>query len=260
MNIQELLNSKPLQEAADYISEQLVNKKANLEEQRELLIARRSKYEEDYIKANDGDSSENAPLDEAKKNLRLVTGEIVDNLQMLARLESLEDAKYLRRTYDFSEIKGHFATQTGNLVPFIKQKFQTLDPNDFVYKIKNNFDEASLTNMLDEMIKEANDPEPESNEYKLIKSLLDYLLVLRKPDYNHCGIVVMYSTVRIKSSVHGVHTYKIYPGGVSFLDMGILAANSRVAEAIMGGKVGTKVDITNNSNRQTITYEIIDLY
>lgn len=77
--------------------------------------------------------------------------------------------------------------------------------------------------------------------------------------YNSVGIVVMYSTVRL--SLDGKELiYRIYPDGVSFVDIGVIAANSRLATALMGKVVGDSVDLDHISKNTTLTYRIEEIY
>ena len=62
MNNQNDLNGVSLHQAAEMISNALIVEKSNLERIKVELQAEKKKYEEDYVTANDGDSSENAPL------------------------------------------------------------------------------------------------------------------------------------------------------------------------------------------------------
>ena len=50
----------------------LLEEKRKQEKHKQHLQERKALYERQYIAANTGDSSENAPLDEAKKNLELL--------------------------------------------------------------------------------------------------------------------------------------------------------------------------------------------
>ena len=55
-------------------------------------------------------------------------------------------------------------------------------------------------------------------------------------------------------------TYKILPAGLSFLDIGVIAANSRVAQAILGKQKGDTVSIQHSSGKVILRYEILDIY
>ena len=79
------------------------------------------------------------------------------------------------------------------------------------------------------------------------------------PAYNECGIVVPYTTVRLEMGGK-VMTYRIYPEGVSFIDIGVMAANSRVARAILGKEKGQSVSIRHDSNNTLLEYKIVDIY
>ena len=104
MSLATELSNMSLEDASKRISYALIEKKYDLVEKKKALSAKEIKYEEDYVNANTGDASENAPLDEAKKNLRNVAGDILENLKILQTMDNLEDVVYLVATYDYMDI------------------------------------------------------------------------------------------------------------------------------------------------------------
>lgn len=77
--------------------------------------------------------------------------------------------------------------------------------------------------------------------------------------YNSVGIVVLYSTVRL--TVEGKELiYRIYPEDVSFVDIGVMAANSRLATALMGKVAGDYVDVEHTSRNISLRYHIEEIY
>lgn len=77
--------------------------------------------------------------------------------------------------------------------------------------------------------------------------------------YNSVGIVVLYSTVRIRCRGKEF-VYRIFPAGISYLDIGVMAANSRVASAIMGRQVGDVIYLTHDGEGTEVEYEILEIY
>lgn len=92
--------------------------------------------------------------------------------------------------------------------------------------------------------------------------------------YNPCGKIVPYSTVRVKlknppkTKVNSslIYTYKIYPDGVSFIDIGVIAANSRLANALLGRRINDMknpnltVKVQSTSGSTVWEYEVIEVY
>lgn len=78
-------------------------------------------------------------------------------------------------------------------------------------------------------------------------------------NYNSVGIVVLYSTVRLVCDGQEF-IYKIYPGKLSYVDIGIISEQSRLAAAIMGKSVGDKVGVDHSSRNETLEYTITEIY
>jgi hypothetical protein len=102
-----------------------------------------------------------------------------------------------------------------------------------------------------------NDDSEKNNEF--IRLLVDFLQVASLPRYNTCGVIVPYTTVRLDMNGK-LMTYRIYPEGVSFIDIGVMAANARVARAIIGKEKGESVSIRHDSNGTLLNYKIVDIY
>lgn len=77
--------------------------------------------------------------------------------------------------------------------------------------------------------------------------------------YNSVGIVVLYSTVRLECEGQE-YIYKIYPGKLSYVDIGIISETSRLATAIMGKTVGDVVGVDHSSKNITLEYTIKEIY
>lgn len=77
--------------------------------------------------------------------------------------------------------------------------------------------------------------------------------------YNSVGVVVLYSTVRLTCR-GSEYIYRIYPAGISYIDINIMAANSRLAVALMGKKEGDTVQLTHEGEGSTLIYKIEEIY
>lgn len=259
MNNQNELNAVSLPEAASIISNALIKEKYNLEQQKKKLLEDKTSYEEAYVKANDGDSSENAPLEAAIQNLKLVTGEIGNNARVLQIMEGLEDVEYLIGTYDFTDI-----THTCNLlhsdvksevlkilsvkdVSDIPNKLVNFEPNDIGYWMGTL---SAIMNNREDDVERNND---------FLHAVQEYVKVALMPKYNTCGLIVPYTTVRLRLAGN-IYTYRIYPEGVSFIDIGVIASDSRVARAMLGRCKGDTFSLQHASNSTLLTYEILDIY
>lgn len=253
MTQSELLNMS-LKEASLAISQSLVNEKLNLENQRDELKRRKQGYEQNYITANTGDSSENAPLDAAKKNLRLITGEIATNAMKLQTLDSVEDMYFVRNTYDYTLLQNEYDKLNGDLKQIVSYLFK-MGNKTFTEMLKvvpyKTYMEAVRT--IEGVLGEA--PEFENLHARLC-ALIPMIEIM---PYNSPGVVVPYTTVKLLCNGKTM-VYKIYLDGLSIIDKGILAGDSRLAQALIGKRKGDKVTIQHKSNRTQIVYELLDIY
>lgn len=78
-------------------------------------------------------------------------------------------------------------------------------------------------------------------------------------NYNSVGIVVLFATVRLVCEGEEM-IYKIYPNDISLVDLQIIAANCRLATALMGKRVGDFVDVEDTSQNKSLRYEIKEIY
>lgn len=259
MNNQKELNSCSVQQASALISMELSKKKSGLEEERQKLHQARAKYEEDYIAANaQGDARENAPLDEAISNLRFVTGEIMANAKILQALEGIEDVDYLLSTFDWVPLTTAYEQLDDNSKSLFNNAVGVLLFNDIAEVLSKESADV-LLDAFDVYYNSVGGESADETNRKFIKELRNIRKVIAMPKYNHCGIVVPYSTVRLQLG-EDVMTYKIYPEGLSFIDIGVMAADSRVAQAIMGRQKGDTVSIQHASRPLRLEYHILDIF
>lgn len=160
-----------LKEKALQIHSLLEEKKNVLLAEKARLAEKRESYIEDYKEANTGDRSENAPLEEAIRNLKDVNSAISINDAQLRNFEKLEDVD----------------------------------------------------------------------------------------KYNSVGIVLPYSTVRLSSDGEEF-IFRIYPPGMSFVDIGAIAGDSRLALAILNKRVGDVVEVEHTSRKVALSYKIEEIY
>lgn len=257
MDIQEQLRHVSLEEASRIISNSIISARSKLDDDIRQLEKDRKKYEEDYIIANDGDSSENAPLDEAKKNLRDNMGAIVAKLALAEQMDNIELKEYRLGTYDFSTIEKCYESLNIQEKQVANEKLHCNSEKVLLERMKTISDDQ----LYDEVVNYHFTIEKTGSEEELAfdEAILLYLLERKLPMYNYSGKVTLYSTVRLKYN-DTVLTYKIYPDKISFLDIGVLAANSRVAVAIMGRQKGDIVTLEHTTKQNVLEYEILDIY
>lgn len=263
MDNQNVLNGVSLQEASKIISKELIQKKLILLKMRDEFYNRRKQFESDYVAANDGDSSENAPLQSAMENLRSVTGDIASNEAVILGLEGIEDLDYLVGTFEFRDILEAYRMLHVVDKDNINAIYQ-INSGDGLVEVLNRLSIEELTAKLNEHFEynQQNNSPTESNI--LLNKIKEFYTIRKKPPYNYCGLIVPYTTVRLKlhrkDQDDEIMTYKILPAGLSFLDIGVIAANSRVAQAILGKQKGDTVSIQHSSGKVILRYEILDIY
>ena len=284
------LNSVSLEKASEMISGALIKERINLKNKKVELEHLKEKYQEDYILANDGDARENAPLEQAIQNLKVTTGDIVAITKKYQQLDAIEDSLYLNATYDYEGIMEGVRVLSPDSSSALCSAFKvnSVDeiPNAIASMTYEEFDDAVME--YDEYYgsvvmgalrvdfpedhpiwKSRRAIEEEAlarrstglavMEYRVLSELNEARKMKQVPPYNYCGLVVMYTTVRLHRGSQ-YYTYKIYPKGLSFIDDGIMAANSRLATALMGKKKGDKVSIRHGSQDTVLVYEIVDIY
>lgn len=260
MSMIDELNKLPLVEASKRISDELIKEKSKLEDTRKKLLEEKQRYNEAYIAANDGDSSENAPLEDARLNLRLVTGKIANNEKLIQNMEGLEDAYYLRETYDFSAMLDVAEKLPENIKDKLLSLFGVNTVNNLpalLRKIKRSTYEGAVEE-FEEFVEQMGAEDAYS--LQMIVELGDLYESVKKPHYNSVGFVLPYSTVRLDMD-GSIMTYKIYPEGISFIDIGVIAQNSRLAMALMNKHAGEVVQIQRGSKGSAdIQYKILEVY
>lgn len=291
MNNQAELNAMSLEQASERISDALIAERLGLQKKRAELEGLKEKYQEDYIIANaDGDARENAPLEKAIENLKTTTGEIVSVTKKYQSLDNIEDVKYLNATYDYDIIKDVLERMNSNSLTMLFNSFEVAGADELIEKIRscdyNELDKYiqafdkfygetmknalisqlganglvwSNSSAVDEAEKEMRQNGVLATEYRLLMELTNIRNIKEVPPYNFCGIIVMYTTVRLRLD-DKIMTYKIYPNGLSFIDIGVMAADSKVAAALMGKRKGDVVHIRHASKNKVLEYEILDIF
>lgn len=291
MNNQEKLNSMSLEEASVYISECLINERLALQNKYKELESLKAKYQEDYLIANaDGDRRENAPLEKAIENLKVNDGDLQKVGSKSKSLDNIEDVMYLSATYDYDilvDLLTHMKDEDLKLIYVNLGVSSTADfvqslkdgDEDYIKKCINEFDMCYGKKMVEAIIQDVGrenvkftdskwieDKETSLRksgkalaEYRTLMEIYNILEIKEVRPYNNCGIITMYSTVRLRLD-GTVMTYKIYPKGLSFIDIGVIAADSRVASAIMGKRLGDRISIQHLAKDVMQEYEIIGLY
>ena len=291
MSNQSELNNMSLKDASDKISDALISQRLGLQKKRTDLERLKEQYQEDYIVANaDGDARENAPLEKAIENLKTTQGDIVAVTKKYQSLDNIEDSKYLNATYDYDIFKDILSRLNENSRHALFNCFGVSSDEELVERIKKcdenelndnilSFDkfyggtmEAELRSREgDDVLKRFNSAELNraeetlrqqgilATEYRVLMELGNIREIKEVPPYNYCGIIVMYTTVRLRLD-DTVMTYKIYPKGLSFIDIGVMSADAKLAKALMGKKKGDTVSIRHGSKNKMLEYEILDIY
>lgn len=287
---QSQLNSVSLKEASEMISASLISERIQLRAAKQRLDADKKRYQEDYILANDGDASENAPLEQAVQNLKTITGDMVAVQKKIQMLDRVEDSVYLNAVFDYDVLM----SAVNSLSPDSTRLFLSIfgaSSKDAVVDVLRampcdtlkgkvlEFDKYYVDGMINalKMDYEKDDPVWKSRsmleaavdkkleqgvmaaEYKLLSEFEHVKSMKSVPPYNTCGVIVIYTTVRVKLE-DKQFTYKIYPKGLSFIDDGIMAAEAKLAAALLGRHKGDVVSIRHGSRGTLLNYEVVDIY
>lgn len=93
-----------------------------------------------------------------------------------------------------------------------------------------------------------------------IDTRLESMDVDTEADYKPIGMIVKYSTFRIRDNEGVEYVFKLYPDNVSDLEKNIMAKNSRIAQALWLKGVGDTVSVMHDGANIINTYTVIDLY
>lgn len=287
---QEQLNSMSLKEASELISSSIIAERNKLSAKKRELEDLQEHYKEVYKHANDGDASENSALEIAIVDMKTNTGDMVAVIKKIQLLDGIEDASFIMATCDFTSIVNAVNQLDDRGRSKLMEAFEISDISEFQQRLVNmsykqycsavvNFDKywadlisesimdiygreqfSKMTHAeIDRCVNEVTLNGLRATERLVITELDNFKTLKVIPKYNHCGIVVLYSTVRVRL-LGKTFTYKIYPKGLSFIDEGVIAQNSRLATALMGRKVGDIVSIHHSSNGSMLDYEIVEIY
>lgn len=287
---QEYLNSINLEDASRKISESLINERIRLRDRKIELESARVKYQDDYIQANDGDARENAPLEQAIQNLKTITGDIVSVTKKSQNLDKIEDSIYVSAVYDYDVLLSDVRMMSPDSIRVLYDVFNIKDISelkdaiiamsyDDVVKSVLLFDEywgATMANiikseypadsdvwksrsMLESVVDQKLDEGVLSSERQVLADFEHIKEMKAIPSYNYCGVIVLYTTVRLDLDGR-LFTYKIYPKGLSFIDDGVMAADSRLATALIGRHKGDIVSIRHASKGKILNYKVVDIY
>lgn len=79
-------------------------------------------------------------------------------------------------------------------------------------------------------------------------------------EYQPIGIVVMFTTVRLKNSYGNAYTMCLYPKGISDLSRGILSVDSVVGKSLWYKRIGDTFVVEHRITGELITWEVEDIY
>lgn len=251
-------------EASSLISNKLIDIKIELENKKIKLEEDKKRFEADYIAANDGDASENAPLDAARDNLKFVTGQIAKNLILLRQMEGLEDAEYLIGSFNYQSILDSLRNLDEDVQSFVISNLNITDINDDEHIISVLKDSKKVIEFIIDTLYKVLEKYPTVERSVFLSALKELYNALIVPKYNNCGKIVTYSTIKLECNNEdkGISemVIKIYPKGVSFVDIGVIAADSRIGSLLLGRKVGDTVSLIHNSNKKLLMYTVKEIY
>lgn len=263
------LNGLTLQEASARIAQAIIKMKEEKLELKERLQNEKEEAQKQYIETDKGDSSENQTLKNVIEDMRKINGNIIRNLQTLAMMDAIEERNFVVSTYDFASVieavqKAKKECQHEDGKPDGIQRMFGFYEIDDISQLRDALGKYSFEEAQDyfDWVLEDYDAETIEGETmaKAFTRVLEYIDVLNYPEYNSTGIVLMYSTVRLEHPELGELTMRIYPNDLSFVDIGVMAENSPIAQRIMRHRAGDTVNVQDLSTGAMQTVKIIDVY
>ena len=230
---QDKLNSLRLEEASSIIMQSLIEMKKEKLQLKYQLQKDKEKAEQNYIETDKGDASENQALRNARDELNKVNGNILRNMQTLQSFELIDERNFCLATYDFSNLiealqnleaidtrdeNGNpIVDEYGNAIGISKVlNFYGVSKLEDVPGAIREFDYDANRDFCIELIRDFLDSSNDVVVERLVSFIMSYADILNNPEYNSTGLILVYSTVRLRHSVLGDMTYRIYPDTISF--------------------------------------------
>lgn len=157
------------------------------------------------------------------------------------------------------EIQEAFESTKKELRERLEQISKDIDSYTEEYRIANTHGDRSENAAFEDAVKNlqrANSEYSEiANNYNATEAVKD----INK--YSPIGVIVLYTTVQLKCLDDGsIYIYRIFPKGVSDLERGIMAEDSRIGKALMGHTKGETIKVVHNVKGSEYNYIIEDIY
>lgn len=244
------LNKLSLEDARKEIIKNAAEQKKKLEDE---IANYKSRLEEAFRSMNkaraDGDASENASLDDARKNVSQNQTAITACQERLDDFETITDRDY--RLYEFDEelFYQHLNSGTSEFAQEFKSLVAQFDNmrSFSSFKFKNLYNKYCQAKGMS------------TDDLDLLEDLRKLNYCLQYNSYNSTGLVLMYSAVRVEVSVQGkqpeIITAVCFPGQVSNIEQGILSVETLLYKLIVNSDMQHPIKRYNN-----IQYTIKDIY
>lgn len=228
------LNSMSIQDARAAIIKNLIEERSKIDSALKELDSELTKYEEDLNKARaDGDTSENSAFDTAIDNIASTQGRLYKYQQLQRELDNVTEPTYCE------------ATSTSNVERFVNFVSICKDRSMLCQVVEEYFNGdltainsksrkelVSFCKVLDNVAQLEGD-KFDLAEQEILETLKTFLRSAKPRPYVQCGVIVLYTTVRI--DINGeTYTLMVCPPGISFVTEGIIAADTEIGKRLLG--------------------------
>lgn len=251
------LNSMSIDKAREAIIQNLVTKWFSFDRELNDLSALLSEYESKLRMAReDGDTSENSAYEQAIDNLSSTQAKIHKTQKVKHEMSLITEPEFTRWTKkdDYEDIIEVLSkARSTSLMAELAYRHFGGDIEKIITATRKEM--KDLMRGCDVLISNSGKGYDFTlDEQEIYEILREATYDLKARPYKPCGKVVMYSVVRV--DINGsVHTFMICPNDISYMDEGIVAANSEIASRIMNNVVGEAHTI-----REGLSYEIKEIY
>ena len=253
------LNRMSIEDARKAIIGNLITTYKDICKSYDLAQQKLNKNKVDVSKAKaEGDTSENAQYDTSLSELAFTTGNIIALKRQIENMSNIKEPTYMK------ENRSQYVDNEINIL--LKSSLNESAMSKYIASIFGTSFEGivdATEEQLSQIIKYYNelpDEQVTENETKIVTRFVTYVQSMKIRPYNPCGMVMLYSAVRIQvlnssSDERETYTFMLCPDGVSFAEYGIVALNSVIGSNILKKSINADVTINNK-----LSYKILEIY
>lgn len=158
-----------------------------------------------------------------------------------------------------SEIEKAFVQTKMELKKRLEQISEDINVYTEEYKVANTHGDRSENAAFEDSVRNLTRAQADYAEAANLYNAMS--IVTGLDNYKPVGIIVLYTTVRLKCLEDGtVYEYRIFPKKISDIDRGILSEESRIGKALLGRTKGETIKVVHALKGVELNYLIEDIF